>query len=190
MDWKLRESLVTGIRSFIRKTSKISNWIPSYRYFGSARRRLRIGNRAKLPASHFAEHHKLYRAFDLEDVDSQTERLKVASIPFPDLSCNWSLFSLPEDVRLRPGAHQTDGCYSFTVTVARYQRLANPVHDPIRMALYENYSHVEVRELAKGEGFEVEPPPRRRFRSKTRKSRRLEYRQNLALRSVVELTAT
>ena len=188
MDWKWRASLVTAIRSCIRKILRIPNWIPSYRYFGSARRRLKIRNRPRLSVGHFEEHHKLYRSFDRDDIDAQTEQLKVASILFPDLSCNWSLFSIPEDVRLRPGARQSDGCYSFTVQVARYRRLANPVHDPMRTGLYENCAHVEVRELTEGEGFDVEPPPRRRFRSKTRKSRRLEYRQNLALRSIVELS--
>ena len=90
-------------------------------------------------------------------------------------------------MRLRPGASHNDGCYSFTVQVARYKQLANPVHDPWKEGLYENYAHVEVRELAEGETFETEPPRRRKLKSKTRKRLRLEYRRNLVLCAEIEL---
>jgi hypothetical protein len=61
------------------------------------------------------------------------------------------------------------------------------VHDPEKMGLYENYSHVELRELAESEGFDVEPPRRRRFKSKKKKNLRLAWRENLAIRSFIEL---
>lgn len=148
---------------------------------------MRIRGRPRLPVSSFKSTDKLYRSFDEGDIDPQVNRLKTSSIPFPDLSCNWSRFSEPGDVRLRPGASATDGCYSFTVAVARYKEMANSVHDPEKTGLYENYSHVEIRELATGEDFTVEPPRQRRFKNKARKRLRLEYRQYMAIQAEVEL---
>jgi hypothetical protein len=75
------------------------------------------------------------------------------------------------------------------VDVARYLRIANPVHDPYKVGLYENYAHVEVRELLEEEDFDVEPPRNRR-KIKRRHSLRLAWRENLALQLIVELAAT
>src|SRR6266576_1738644 len=129
---------------FTRKISKIRSYLPSLRYFGSARRRLQIRGRPKLPVSEFKVTDKLYRSFDQDGYDFEEERIIPESIRFPDLSCNWSRFSLPSDVRLRPSGDITDGCYSFTVEIARFNNFANPVHAPEKTGLYENYSHVEV----------------------------------------------
>lgn len=150
--------------------------------------RLRIKGRAKLSVSTFQVAEKLYHGFDVDDIDSDTERPKVASICFPDFSCNWARFSEPEDVRLRPNAALNDGCYSITVEVSRYQKFANPVHDPIADETYENYAHVEVRELRPDESFDFERPKgRRKNKSAIRNHMRLEYRQNLVNQLVIEL---
>jgi hypothetical protein len=148
---------------------------------------LRIRGRPKLSVSAFQADDRLYHGFDVDDIDPDTERLKVASIRFPDFSCNWSRFSEPGDVRLRPNAEVTDGCYSITVQASRYQKFANPVHDPIVEGTYENYSHVEVRELRSEEGFDFEPPKGRKNKSATRKHMRLEYRQHLVNQLAIEI---
>jgi len=80
-----------------------------------------------------------------------------------------------------------DGCYSFTVAIARYKELATPVHDPITEADYENYAHVEVRELRLGESVYSEPPRGRKSSSKGRKNLRMEYRQNIINNLKIEL---
>ena len=149
--------------------------------------RLRIRGRSKLSVSAFQSDDRLYHGFDIDDVDPDTERPKIASIRFPDFSCNWSKFSQPTDVRLRPNAELTDGCYSITVENSRYQKIGNPVHDPIAENAYENYAHVEVRELRQDEGFDFEPPKGRKNRSSTRKHMRLEYRQHLVNQLVIEV---
>jgi hypothetical protein len=150
-------------------------------------KRLRIRGRAKLPVSAFLIAEKLYHGFAEDDIDPDTEKPKIASIRFPDFSCNWARFSEPEDVRVRPNAERTDGCYSITVEVARYQKFANPVHHPIVDHAYENYAHVEVRELRPDEDFTFEPPRnRRKIKSAITNHMRLEYRQNLVNQLVIE----
>lgn len=151
--------------------------------------RLAIGGREKLAPSEFKDVDTLYVGFDSEDVDAY-DNLKIERIRFPDFSCNWSRFSIPSDVRLRPNSQPTDGCYSFTVNVARYKQLATPVHDPIaatEQQNYENYAHVEVRELLPGEPPDSEPPRGRKPGSRDRKKLRLEYRQNILNNRLTEL---
>jgi hypothetical protein len=58
------------------------------------------------------------------------------------------------------------------------------------MQHYENFAHVELRELREGEGFDFEPPRDRKSGSKGAKRRRLEYRVYVALNSVVEIAPT
>src|SRR5260370_9644935 len=140
--------------------------------------RLRIRGRRKLEPRDFVSGDRLYVAFDRDDVDPSTGDLIPERIRFPDFSCNWSLFSEPADVRVRPNGQADDGCYSFTVAVARYKELATTVHDPISEKDYENYAHVEVRELRPGESIYWEPPRGRESSSKARKNLRIEYRQN------------
>lgn len=138
-----------------------------------------INGRKKLSSSSFATDHRLYRSFDESDLDD-LRKLKYESIPFPDLSCNWSLFSKPEDVRFRENGKPTDGCYSFTVKVARYKNTATPVHNPRYDKTYPNYAHVEVRELFQDENILFEPPTGRK---------RKEWRLNLSFNHLIELDA-
>jgi len=104
---------------------------------------------------------------------------KLEIIRFPDFSCNWSRFSEARDVRLRKNGKSTDGCFSISVETSRYKCLATAVHDPISEHNYENYAHVEIRELTKDEDVYTEPPKGRKLKSQTHKNRRLEYRQNI-----------
>jgi len=150
-------------------------------------RRLQIRGRVKLGAAEFQTEDKLYVAFDREDIDPVTNDLNIESIRFPDFSCNWSRFSESADVRLRPNGQVDDGCYSIIVAVARYKKIATPVHDPIEEKNYENYAHVEVRELLAGESIHSEPPHGRKPSSRGRKKLRLEYRQNIINNRVIEL---
>jgi len=149
--------------------------------------RLKIRGRPKLGPNDFVPEDKLYVAFDTDDIEPVSGELIPERIRFPDFSCNWSRFSKPADVRLRPNGQAGDGCYSFTVAVARYKELATTVHDPISKANYENYAHVEVRELRHGESVYSEPPRGRKSSSKGRKNLRIEYRQNIINNRAIEL---
>ena len=114
--------------------------------------------------------------------------LKVETIGFPNPSCNWSQFSEPEHVRYIKGGNKQAGCYSFTVSVARYKSIATPVHDPDDDALYPNYAHVEIRELQVGEGVLCEPPKeRKKKRSKRKRAERQLYRMNLVFNIKTEI---
>ena len=136
---------------------------------------LLINGRPKLPSSDFQGDDKLFRAFDKDDLD-EDEEVKVERIKFPDVSCNWSRFSIAEDIKHREKGRKTNGCYSFSVIVSRYKKMATPVHDPISDADYPNYAHIEVRVLYDGEDVLFEPPRGRKLKPKSKK---LEYRQNI-----------
>jgi hypothetical protein len=120
----------------------------------------------------------LYRGFRLDDLDDEGE-LDAESLRLPDLSCNWSRFSIPHDVRYRMPGCESDGCYSITVEVARYNSFATPVHEPICQQDPENYSHTEIREVYEGESIISAPPKNRKSRSQQRKVLRLEWRVNV-----------
>ena len=92
-------------------------------------------------------------------------------------------------MRFRPYGKNTDGCYSITVEISRYRKIATPVHDPIQNQDYENYSHTEIRELEDGEDINIEPPKGRKKRNKTRQSLRLDYRHNILNNLKIELDA-
>lgn len=149
---------------------------------------LLINGRKKLSTTAFNDDEKLFLAFDKEDLD-EDNKFKLESIRFPDFSCNWSRFSFPKDILFRENANHTDGCYSFTVSTSRYEKMATPVHDPVEHDKYPNYSHVEVRELLDNEDIDSEPPKGRKLRTKSAKSKRLEYRQNLLNSLYIEFEA-
>jgi hypothetical protein len=149
--------------------------------------RLTIQGRPKFKPAGFLLDDKLYVAFDTDDTDPVNGDLIIERIRFPDFSCNWSRFSIPSDVRVRPYGQPDDGCYSFTVEVARYKELATTVHDPVCEPTYENYAHVEIREVLPDESVYSEPPRDRKLSSKGRKKLRLEYRLNILNRRTIEL---
>ena len=148
-----------------------------FRFFKQRRypKNLLINGRTKLPSSAFQNDDKLFRAFDKDDLD-EDDNIRVETIRFPDVSCNWSKFSIAEDIKHRENGHKTDGCYSFSVSVSRYNKMATPVHDPTSDAFYPNYAHVELRVLYDGEDLLFEPPKGRELKAK---SKRFEYRQNI-----------
>ncbi len=139
----------------------------------------------KFSPSDFLIDDKLYRGFNRSDLIPDTDELGVHSLPFPDLSCNWSRFSEPSDVRKRKNAEPTDGCFSFTVEIARYKEMATPCHDPLEDE--DNYAHVEVRQLKEDESIYFEPPKGRKLKSNKCKRERLEYRNNLLNNLLIEL---
>lgn len=130
----------------------------------------------------FQANDKLYRGFRKDELDEMS-KIKPNVINFPDFSCNWSRFSKPEDIRNREGGLPTDGCFSFTVETARYQKIATTCHDP----LDSNYSHTEVRQLLPSEDVFTEPPKARNLRQGWAKSKRLEFRWNLVNNLTIEL---
>ncbi len=147
---------------------------------------LLINGKNRLTPADFLPQDKLYRGFVIDDLFIDN-KINFKTIRFPDISCNWGRFSNPEDVRLRPNGENTDGCYSFTVESSRYKNIATPVHDPIDEKEYENYSHVEIRELYDGEDILSEPPRDRK--RKGGKSRRQEYRKYISINVNIELDA-
>ncbi len=148
---------------------------------------LLINGRKKLPTSSFQDQDKLYRSYNSEELD-ENDKIKLERIKFPDLSCNWSKFSEPEDVLFRENTKQTDGCYSFTVKTSRYKEMATPVHDPVHHKTFPNYAHVEVRALRKGEDIYFEPP--RKKRKLRPDSKKMEYRQNILKCMKIEIEIT
>ena len=75
---------------------------------------------------------------------------------------------------------ENDGCYAFTVEVARYKTVATPVHEPLcGERERENYSHIEVREILEGESILAIPPRNRKTGGRQRKVLRLEWRVNI-----------
>jgi hypothetical protein len=140
-------------------------------------------NKEYTPADFLAEE-KLYRGFKRNELNEQSI-LMADVIHFPDFSCNWSRYSTPDDIRKREGGRPTDGCFSFTVETARYQKIATTCHDP----LDNNYSHTEVRQLLPDEDVSIEPPKARKLKQGWAKRKRLEFRQNLANNLTIELDA-
>jgi hypothetical protein len=109
--------------------------------------------------------------------------LEANAISFPDFSCNWSRFSSPEDILNRENGLPKDGCFSFSVEIAQYKKMATPCHDP----LLNNYSHTEVRQLKGNEDLDFEPPKNRKLKSNNWcKVKRIEYRQNIINNMKVE----
>jgi len=128
---------------------------------------------------------KLYRGFNKKDLNEDTFLIQINSISFPDFSCNWSRFSTPDKIRERENGRPTDGCYSFTVEVSRYKKMATPCHDPDE----NNYSHTEVRLLKPDEDIFFEPPKKRKLKSRWAKNNKLEYRQNIVENLIIEIEA-
>jgi hypothetical protein len=166
---------------------KIWKWLSKYFKSDEYPSCLRINGRLKLPTTEFQGEHKLYRGYSGDDLGEEGE-IDIDAINFPDFSCNWSRFSDPEHVRFRENGKSTDGCYSFTVAVARFQSIATPVHDPISDDRYENYAHTEVRLLGEGESIFSEPPKNKpKKRSSRAKSERMKYRQNIMANLMIEI---
>lgn len=130
---------------------------------------------------------KLYRAFRRDEFDTLENTILLESIRFPDFSTNWDRYSAAEDIKYRRNGRDTDGCYSFTVATAQHKDIAKPVHEPIDDPEFSNYAHVEVRVCKVGDLPDVLPAKGRKLNSKTKK---LEYRQNLANHAAVEFMAT
>lgn len=129
----------------------------------------------------------LYRGFGLHEYDHLEETIKLESIRFPDLSCNWERYSEVEDIKFRQNGKNTDGCYSFSVVVSRYENIATPVHDPIDDPEYPNYAHTEIRVLRANDPQGYLPPKGRKLpKSKVKKMR---YRQNMANLLTIEVLA-
>lgn len=136
---------------------------------------------------------KLYHGFRTEELDPGTSQLYANSIRFPDFSCNWNRFSKPADVRLREKGLPSDGCYSFTVENARYKKMATTCHDPIHDPIYENYAHVEIRQLLPNENVLFEPPKGRNLTKEKEgwsKVKKLEYRQHILYNLIREIEPT
>lgn len=146
--------------------------------------RLKINNRPL--DQDFTPDCLLYRGYVTKDWDFDQDSIKLETLRFPDLSCNWNRYSEPADVRYRMNGASTDGCYSISVSVASYEDMARPVHDPIDDdPEFENYSHVEVR-VVKSSLQEGTSLPRKK---KFSKSRKMKYRQHIVNNLIVEIEA-
>ncbi len=136
----------------------------------------------------YAEADRLFRSFSEIEMDQETGRLDANAVRFPDLSCNWSRFSIPSDVLKRENSAPGDGCYSFSVLQARYKSMATGCHDPIS----NNYAHTEVRQLKPDENIFTEPPKGRKLEKAKEgwsKSAKLEYRQHIVSNLRIEIEA-
>lgn len=148
--------LFQTVKEFLRRLffrTPNSNATSSSYLTNAWRERLQCNGRPTLQPTDFRPSDLLYRGFRADELDDEGA-IDVDTLRFPDLSCNWNRFSIPQDVRVRMPSCEDDGCYSITVEVARYESFATPVHDPICEGESQNYSHVEIRELAGGETIE------------------------------------
>jgi hypothetical protein len=127
--------------------------------------------------SDFVLSERLFRGFRKDNLD-ESGKILANSIRFPDFSCNWERFSVPEDVKRRNNGLETDGCYAFTVEVSRYKDMATPCHDPNPTNDPNNYAHVEVRQLGNGESV-FKAPAQGRTKKLWPNSKKIEYRQNI-----------
>lgn len=148
------------------------------------RERLDCGGRPKLSPMEFYPSDKLYRGFKADELDD-SGTLDANTLRLPDLSCNWSRISLPNDIRFRMPGCENDGCYSFTVEAARFDQFATICHAPICDEEIENYSHSEIRELFEGESV-LSEPPQNRGKKKSRKAKRFAWRTHLINNLVIE----
>ena len=143
-----------------------------------------INNRPKLPICELKDEDILYHSFSKDEMDDNGD-IEVNSIRFPDFSCNWAKFSKPEDLKYRENGQPLDGCYAFTIEVAKFCNFALVVHDPIYDLIFPNYAHVEVRTLQTTDPVDkpdFEPPKNQK---KPSKSNRLTYRKNLVSQKVI-----
>ena len=144
--------------------------------------RLACRRRPRFSPADFRSTDGLYRDFSADDLDDEGV-LDSNALRLPDLSCNWSRFSIPEDILHREGGSLSNGCFEVTVEIVRYKEFATPCHDPICEGI-ANYSHVEVRELREGEDVHAEPE---KLRKKRRKSLRAEWRVHITHNLEVKL---
>ncbi len=98
----------------------------------------------------------------MSDLNDNLNELEFNVIRFPDFSVNWDRFSESKDILLRENGRVTDGCFSFTVEVAQYKKMATTCYDP----LPSNDSHTEIRQLESDEPVTFEPPRERKLKSK------------------------
>jgi hypothetical protein len=135
----------------------------------------------------FQLHEKLFRAFRKSDLNDGIDTIEANAISFPDFSCNWNRFSQSADIRNREKGKMTDGCFSFTVETAQFNKMATPCHDP----LPQNYSHTEIRQLTQDEPIFFEPPKGRKLDSHNwSKTKRQQYRQNIINNLIIEIEAS
>ena len=147
----------------------------------------RINGRVKLASYEFKTDEKLFRGFKKSDFENG--HLKLETIKFPDISCNWERFSNPTDIWYRKNGSFKDGCYSITVDDSRFEKIATPVHDPIFPTdddADENYSHTEIRVLGQGMTVFNEPEKNKKLSSKIKK---LQYRQHIQEIAKIEIKA-
>jgi hypothetical protein len=141
--------------------------------------------RHRFVPSDFHPLERLYRRFRIIDQPDPMSELRANSFSFPNISCNWSRFSKPKDVRKIPDSLPTDGCYSFTIEQARYEGMVNACHDPFPITNKRNYAHTELRQLKPGEGIAFEPPGDRAKLEKAKdgwsNAKKLAYRQYISL---------
>lgn len=151
--------------------------------------RLSCRRRPVLESSQFNSSDLLYREFSLDELDEAGE-IDVNTLRLPDLSCNWDRFSHPEDVKYREGGNEMNGCYSIAVEAIWFSDFATPCHDPLCNDRPNNYSHVEVRQLAEGEEKDTSPPrERKKGKSRKAKLRRAEWRTNFVNNIDIEIDA-
>ncbi len=165
----------------LRQVQTLKNWLSNTKGRLIVPNHLHINGRTV--DQNFDDDDLLYRGFSEDDFDDAVGQISTASIKFPDFSCNWNRYSEPADIHFRENGNKTDGCYSFSVLVSKFSKMALPVHDPLDVPV-PNYSHVELRATREADKSNTIPPQGRRINSKTKK---LLYRENMALKSHIEL---
>jgi hypothetical protein len=150
--------------------------------------------RYKFKPYDFLPHEKLYRGFKKDDLPDDTGMLAGNHFTFPKnggISCDWSRFAQPADVRRRRKDTEHDGCYSFTVEHARYNGKASTCHDPCPKDNPKNYAHMEIRQLRpKDDPFHEPPKYCKRLEKESdgwSKSCRLAYREYISLKLTIEI---
>ena len=151
-------------------------------------KRLNCQGRAKLPLSEFNDVDSLFVSFCQHDLDEQG-KFKTELIRLPDFSCNWSKFSEPEDVKYRKNGCITDGAFSISVSISKFENFAMPVHDPLCGEHPENYSHCEIRIIPVDLQSGKEPPKGFKPKSASAKNKRKAWRRHIALNANIVVPA-
>ena len=142
---------------------------------------LNCNGRSKLPTTSFEDADGLYMAFSNQELD-ENGIIRTELFRLPDMSCNWSRFSQPIDVRYRKDGRVTDGALAIRVGEVKFDEFAIPVHDPLCNESPENYSHCEVRSIPGNLKAGDEPPKdAKKRKSSSEKQRRAAWRRHLVL---------
>lgn len=163
------------------------NSLKNFKLSRIVRLRCWLRGKSKYTSNEIQDDDLLFRDFRKRDLMDGV--IEPASLGMPDMSCNWSRFSKPKDIRFRENADPNSGVLAIKAADARHMNFATPCHDPICESLTtSNYSHIEIRENEPNQAGE----PAKRFKKggKVAKKNRLAWRTHIILNATILVKPT